>query len=112
MTPAAQPFLDPQYEEIPGYGLLKPISDRVCAEYKMSFPAIVEGSSRTPTEARRVCCWLAKRLGLRLTYPEIATIFGRTRNMVERSVYTIEQRREKDAWLREMTDRLLTELRA
>jgi chromosomal replication initiation ATPase DnaA len=90
-----------------------PIISAVTREYKITEEVLVqEGQSPTPLQARRVCAWLAERLGIRLSPGEIGKALGRDRYAVFRGVAIIEQRRRDDAWLREMTDRLLTELSA
>jgi len=113
MTDAVEKtFVHPNFEDLPAYGLLKPIFDKVCEQYRMTFVGLLDGRTPLPLEARQVCCWLANKLQLRLTYTEIADVLGRSRNTAERAVEAIERQRVEDAWLREVTDRLLAELRA
>ena len=98
-------------EDLPGYGIMRPILDAVTKEYRTTLTALREGGKTpTPVEARQVCYWLADKLKLRLAPVEIGDVLNVTRNTVPKGVLTIDRRRIEDAWLREMTDRLLTDL--
>jgi chromosomal replication initiation ATPase DnaA len=98
-------------EDLPGYGVMRPILDAVTREYRMALTALIEGGKTpTPVEARQVCCWLAEKLKVRLAPVEIGDVLKRHRNTVPKGAATIERRRVEDPWLREMTDRLLLEL--
>jgi len=100
-------------EDLPGYGIMRPILDAVTREYRTTLTALRDGGKTpTPVEARQVCYWLADKLAIRLAPVEIGDVLNVTRNTVPKGVQTIERKRAEDSWLREMTDRLLAELRA
>lgn len=101
-----------RHEDLPGYGTMLPIFNAVGREYKMTLAAMLHGKTPTPLQARQVCCWLCERLGVRLTYVEIAQVLRRSRNCAPMGVAAIEKLRETDAWVRATTDRLLAELSA
>ncbi len=100
-------------ERLPGRTAMMPIILAVTREYKLTEEVLVQpGQSPTPLQARRVCAWLAEQLGVRLSPGEVGRALGRDRYAVFRGRALIAQHREKDSWLREMTDRLLAELSA
>lgn len=68
-------------------------------------------STRGVSEARAICCWIAKDL-TSLTDIEIGAHFKKTRSFVPLAVRRIDRQRRKDKWLRDNTDQLLAELRA
>lgn len=95
-----------------GYGLMKPILDAVTREYKMSEAVLVApGGTDTPAEARQVCCWLARKI-TRLSGHEIGRVLGRDKYHTGFSVKRIEQKRLSDAYILQLTDRLLSELQS
>jgi len=101
-----------RHEDLPGYGQMLPIFEAVGREYKMSLPAMLHGKTPTPLQARQVCCWLCEKLGLRLTYVEIAQVLRRSRNCAPQGIAAIEKLRQTDEWVKTLTDRLLAELSA
>lgn len=95
-----------------GYGQMKPIIDAVAREYKITEAAMVsKDSSGTPAEARMVCCWLAVQL-LRLTRQEIAEVFGREKHNANAAARSIDKKRDNDAYIKQVTDKLLAELQS
>lgn len=100
-----------KHEELPGYGQMLPIFNRVGAVYKMPLSAMLSSTkSPTPVEARSVCCWLAKKLRLRLTTNELAQVLRKHYNAVKRAAPRIEERRGTDPQLKAITDKLLADL--
>jgi hypothetical protein len=99
-----------RHEDLPGYGKMRPIFDVVGREYQMTLVGMLHGKTPTPLQARQVCCWLADKLKVKLTFVEIAAVLKRSRNCAPQGIAAIEKLRATDAWLREMTDRLLEEL--
>lgn len=102
---------DLNYEDLPGYGPLRPIFDVVGRQYQMTLKGMLHGKTPTPLQARQVCCWLAHELKVKLTFVEIAAVLKRSRNSAPQGIAAINKLRARDSELREMTDRLLTELR-
>ena len=96
-----------------GYGQMKPIIDAVMREYKLTEAALVSkgSTSATPAEARQVCCWLAIKL-LRLTRQEIAEVLGRDKHNAHAGARSIEKKRASDTYIKQVTDKLLSELSA
>lgn len=103
---------EPAREDLPGFGRMQPIIEAVTRAYKISETLMLHGGpGATPSEARRICAWLAFELKLRLSVPEIADVLGRHTQQIRRGIKTTERHRENDAGLRELTDKLLAELR-
>jgi chromosomal replication initiation ATPase DnaA len=100
-----------RHEDMPGYGQLLPILNKVGGAYRMTLPAMLHGKTPTPVEARQVCCWLAQQLGLRLSNGEIAQVMRRRTSMIGRYVTAIEEQRKRDPHVLQVTERLLNELR-
>jgi len=73
---------------------------------------VAPGKSPTPLQARYVCAWLADRLQVRLAPNEVSQVLGRSKNLMALGVVAIEKLRETDAWIKNLTDRLLAELQA
>jgi len=101
---------DLNHEDLPGYGRMRPIFDAVGREYQMTLTGMLHGKTPTPLQARQVCCWLAEKLKVRLTFVEIAQVLKRSRNCAPQGIAAIDKLREHDSHLREVTDRLLAEL--
>lgn len=100
-----------KYEDLPGYGQMVPIFNRVGEAYKMTLTTMLSSTkSPTPVEARSVCCWLAQRLHLRIRVSELAPVLKKHINAVRRAAPRIDKLRERDPRLRALTDKLLAEL--
>lgn len=99
-------------EDLPGFGVMRPIVEAVIREYKMSEAALVApGKSPTPAQARHVCAWLADKLAVRLSIGEVGAVLGRSKNAMGVGVAAVERLRKTDRWIKDLTDRLLVELR-
>ncbi len=71
------------------------------------------GKQRAAVEARSMCCWLARQLGIVATLAEISTAVGLTYpGAVTECEARMELLRKRDRWVLENSDRLLQELRA
>ena len=95
-------------------GRMSPIIEAVLKLYSIKHEALVQPgkSVRAITEARDVCCWLAKELKLPLTDDEIAASLNKGGSVTKVAVRRTNKLRLRDRWLRESTDQLLAELSA
>jgi len=92
---------------------MEPVVVAVAQAFGITVAVLIAGDKRPPgPRARKVCCWLAKRLELRLTDTEIYRCLGVKRVYVPSLVVEIDTQRKYDPWLCSMTDRLLEELGA
>lgn len=93
---------------------MAPIVSKVLELYGLpAEQGLPRGKQRAAVEARSMCCWLARQLGIVATLAEISTAVGLGRPA---AVLECEQRmellRKRDRWALENSDRLLQELRA
>ena len=72
---------------------------------------VARGKSPTPLQARYVCAWLAGKLAVRLAPAEVSQVLGRSKNLMNLGIAATERLRETDTWIKDLTDRLLVELR-
>ncbi len=89
---------------------MRPVVTAVTAAYEMSETAMLTSTRRTASQARSVCAWLAVKLGYRMSQGEIAEVLGRSKTAVSNAIDMVDKLRVTDAWVKDLTDRLLAEL--
>lgn len=103
-------------------GRMGPIIDKVVVVYELTLEDFgldgVGGGdhrsrrARSISEAKDLCCWIAKELGVPLTNTEISAALNRERSTFTPGVQRCKELQKRDRWLRETAERLLSELRA